>query len=102
MEGEEIDGGGKEVMQGKGVMEGQMERKRMVVLASHFVRGQSFSLGGGRPRWQAVVFVRGRRGSCPGRSSFVRRGRCLPRCRSWSWLLFLGLGCRLWTPRRRL
>ena len=69
----------------------------MVVLASHFVRGQSFSLGGGRPRWQAVVFVCGRRGSCPGRSSFVRRGRCLPRCRSWSRLLFLGLGCRLRT-----
>ena len=47
-----------------------------------FVRGGRVCL-----RSRAVVFVQGR-GSCPGRSSFVRGGRRRPRC-------------RLWAPRRR-
>ena len=50
--------------------------------AAVFVRKRSFAFVGGRSRWRAVVFVRGRGGvvfpgrswSCPGRSSFVRWG----------------------------
>ena len=80
-------------------MEGQMEGKKVVVLASHFVRGQPFSLVSSCLRsW--VVVLNGRRwsscmggGSCPGHSSFARRGRRRPCCHWWSWLLSLGLGC---------
>ena len=78
-------------------MEGQMEGKKVVGLASHFVRGQPFSLVSGRLRSWVVVLDGGRwsscvgGGSCPGRSSFARGGRRRPRCRWWSWLLSLGL-----------
>ena len=84
-----------------------MEGKKVVVLASHFVRGQSFSLVSGRLRSWVVVLVGGRwsscvgGASCPGHSSFVRGGRRRPRCRFWSRLVSLGLGCRLWALGRR-
>ena len=88
-------------------MEGQMEGKKVGVLASHFVCEQPFSLVNGRLRSWVVVLVGGRwspcvgEGSCPGRSSFARGGRRRPRYRLWSWLVSLGLGCRLWAPGRR-
>ena len=84
-----------------------MEGKKVVVLASHFVRGQSFSLVSGRLHSWVLVLVGGQwslcvgRASCPGRSSFVRGGRHHPCCRLWSRLVSLGLGCRLWAPGRR-
>ena len=89
-------------------MDGQMEGKKVVVLATHFIRGQAFSLVSGRLRSWVVVLDGGRwssclgGGSCPGRSSFALGGRRRrPRCHLWSWLLSLGLGCCLWAPRRR-
>ena len=97
-----MEGGG-----GEGVMEGQMEGKKEVVLATHFVRGQPFSLVSGCLRSWVVVLDGGQwslclgGGSCPGRSSFALGGCCHPCCHLWSWLLSLGLGCRLWAPHRR-
>ena len=84
-----------------------MEGKKVVVLASHFVRGQPFLLVSGRLRSWVVVLVGGRwsscvgGASCPGRSSFARGGRRRPCYRLWSRLVSLGLGCRLWAPGRR-
>ena len=74
--------------------------------AAVFVRKRSFAFVGGRSRWRAVVFVRGRGGG--GSCSLGVRGRVLgvrhsciggrrPCCRLRSRLLFLGLGCRLRT-----
>ena len=115
-------------------MEGQMEGKRVVVLASHFVRGQwflfvshclcswvvvlvggqSFSLVGGHLR----AWVRGHvlgahdsrvrvivihvvvcgHGYCPWGWVIICGGRHCLCGRLWSWLLYLGLGYRLWAP----
>ena len=65
MEGEGSHGGGRESWRGEGAMEGQMEGKKVVVLASHFVCGQPFLLVSGRLRsWVSFTmaggaFVRG-------------------------------------------
>ena len=61
--------------EGEGVMEGQIEGKRVVVLASHFVRGQPFSFVSGRLRSWVVVLVGGRSSSFAGVVSVFVHGR---------------------------
>ena len=70
-------------------MEGQMEGKKVVVLATHFVRGQPFSLVSGRLHSWVVVLNGGRWSSCVGVIvvCVVVGGRgCCP----WGWVVFMG------------
>ena len=91
MEGEGSDGGtdGGEESGGAGLS----FRPQAVV----FVGKRSFAFVGGRSRWRAVVFVRGR-----GVVSWALVIRAWGSSSSaLSFVVAVGLGCRLWAPGRR-